>query len=116
MEKIKYSDKLKDPRWKRKRVEILERADYKCEACEKEDEPLQIHHGYYERNLEPWDYDEDTLHCLCEECHSMAELMREIIYKEIGRINPSHYKNVLSEVLKIKKEAVNECINKDVLA
>lgn len=32
-----------------------------------------MHHGYYERGLQPWDYPDETLHTLCEYCHETRE-------------------------------------------
>jgi hypothetical protein len=67
-----YFEKLKDPRWQKKRLEIMQRAEFGCEWCGVKSETLHVHHGYYERGKEPWDYDYDTLHCLCEGCHDLA--------------------------------------------
>lgn len=71
-----YSDKLLDARWQEKRLRVFERAGWKCEDCPltKDDGiSFHVHHGYYDRNLEPWEYDIATLHCLCSECHEKAE-------------------------------------------
>ena len=81
-----YSDKLKDPRWQRKRLEVLERADFTCENCGDSESTLHVHHGYYEWNLDPWEYDTKTLHCLCDPCHKLAELSRKKIAKEAGKL------------------------------
>lgn len=67
-----YSDKLKDPRWQRKRLEILNRDDFKCFWCGDKDNTLHVHHEYYEGD--PWDVDNDGLTTLCSECHSVNHL------------------------------------------
>ena len=67
---MKYSEKLRDPRWQRKRLEVMEAAGFRCRWCEDETETLNVHHSYYEKGLEPWEYPNDSLHCLCESCHS----------------------------------------------
>ena len=67
---MKYSDKLKDPRWQKKRLEILERDGWECTSCGSIDKTLHVHHTYYDFALNPWDYHESTLVSLCEECHS----------------------------------------------
>jgi len=69
-----YYEKLKDPRWQKKRLEILERADFCCEDCGDEESTLHVHHGYYEKGLDPWDYANNTLWCLCEGCHFEIEI------------------------------------------
>lgn len=62
----------KDPRWQRKRLEVMERAQFACERCKTDAKTLNVHHGYYERGKKPWEYQSETLHCLCEDCHSFA--------------------------------------------
>lgn len=64
-----YAEKLKDPRWQKKRLEILNRADWACEVCCANDKTLHVHHVYYEYGKDPWDYTSDTLMSLCEDCH-----------------------------------------------
>jgi len=44
-----YWQKLQDPRWQRKRLEILNRAEFCCESCGDTESQLQVHHGYYEK-------------------------------------------------------------------
>ena len=66
---MSYSDLLKDPRWQRKRLETLNRAEFRCEACYDETQTLHVHHMHYERGLKPWEYEDKTLRVLCEGCH-----------------------------------------------
>lgn len=42
----KYSQLLKDPRWQKKRLEILDRDDWKCTHCEAEHKTLHVHHRH----------------------------------------------------------------------
>lgn len=64
-----YSEKLKDPRWQKKRLQILERDNWTCTACGDMRSTLAVHHFYYERGKDPWDYPDDALATLCEDCH-----------------------------------------------
>ena len=64
-----YSDKLKDPRWQKKRLKILERDDFKCISCGDDKSTLHVHHRIYISNNDPWDYEDETLVTLCEKCH-----------------------------------------------
>ncbi len=73
MEKISYSDKLKDPRWQKKRLEIFNRYEFTCKLCGDKETTLNIHHKKYVYGKEPWEYDNEELVTLCEHCHSMAE-------------------------------------------
>jgi hypothetical protein len=64
-----YQEKLKDPRWQKKRLEILERDGWCCTNCGSDKSTLHVHHNVYVKNKEPWDYDNNLLQSLCEGCH-----------------------------------------------
>jgi hypothetical protein len=66
-----YRDKLKDPRWQRKRLEVLNEANWRCKKCERGNLPLHVHHILY-RRVDPWEYRLDELQVLCEPCHLKA--------------------------------------------
>ena len=51
----------RDPRWQKKRLEVLERAEWCCEWCGDSERELQVHHGYYEGNKKPWEYPNKSL-------------------------------------------------------
>lgn len=70
MEEKTYIQKLQDPRWQRKRLEIMQRDDFKCRHCEADDKPLQIHHIAYNFK-DPWDIEDRLLISLCNECHDI---------------------------------------------
>lgn len=67
-----YSEKLKDPRWQKKRLKILERDSFKCHYCNDEKTQLQVHHLKY--NGEPWESNDKYLITLCAHCHSSTEI------------------------------------------
>ncbi len=64
-----YADKLKDPRWQRKRLEILERDKWACQRCSDDESELHVHHRTYYPDTEPWDYADVELVTLCKSCH-----------------------------------------------
>ncbi len=64
-----YSEKIKDPRWQRKRLEIFARDDFTCRNCKDTTSPLTVHHLCYFPKTDPWEYDGDFLVTLCENCH-----------------------------------------------
>lgn len=63
-----YHEMLKDVRWKKKKLSILKRFNYKCALCGSIDN-LQVHHTEYRKGHAPWEYPNRTLVCLCDECH-----------------------------------------------
>ncbi len=64
-----YSEKLKDPRWQKKRLKILERDKWTCQCCGDKKSTLVVHHRRYLPDLDPWDYSDELLVTLCESCH-----------------------------------------------
>lgn len=64
-----YAEKLKDPRWQKKRLEILSRDKFTCKKCKDTQNTLHVHHLTYARHLEPWDIPSDFLTTLCGNCH-----------------------------------------------
>lgn len=62
-----YSEKLRDPRWQKRRLETMERDDWACRSCRDKTKPLHVHHLWYEG--EPWEAPDEALVTLCEDCH-----------------------------------------------
>jgi len=80
-----YAEKLKDPRWQKKRLEIFERDDWICQRCGDEESPLHVHHLRYAKSGNPWDSPFGDLVTLCEECHKLEkEIYKDL--KEIKRV------------------------------
>ena len=73
---MKYSDKLKDPRWQKKRLEILERDKWICQSCGDDKSTLHVHHRRYFPGKDPWDYEDRLLVALCESCHGNEREIR----------------------------------------
>jgi hypothetical protein len=67
---MKYSDKLKHPKWQKKRLEIMERDGFQCQCCFGRDNPLTVHHKIYINGKDPWDYKNKSLITLCNICHN----------------------------------------------
>jgi len=90
-----YAEKLKDPKWDKVRRTILRRDNYTCVSCSATGTTLDVHHGYYEKNTEPWDYPQETLHTLCRHCHETAEFVRAQVYRELAIWQPIALKGLL---------------------
>jgi 5-methylcytosine-specific restriction endonuclease McrA len=67
-----YSQKLRDPRWQKKRLQILERDNWTCQSCRSTTKNLQVHHLVY-RKIDPWDYADECYQTLCEDCHPVRQ-------------------------------------------
>lgn len=68
-----YSEKLKDPRWQKTRLKVLERDNFTCVCCGDSTKQLHVHHCYYVSKREPWDYNHHALLTLCIDCHKSAD-------------------------------------------
>jgi 5-methylcytosine-specific restriction endonuclease McrA len=94
-----YSQKLKDPRWQRKRLRVFERAKWKCEKCGDSKSELHVHHTKYGGN--PWDVPISMLQSLCSKCHGSHHnknkyvLVSEKITKEEIEASFKHLKEQL---------------------
>lgn len=64
-----YSEKLRDPRWQKKRLEIFNRDGWMCQMCGESKKELVVHHESYDSGLEPWEYSDDKLKTICVDCH-----------------------------------------------
>jgi hypothetical protein len=78
--KKSYSEKLKDPRWQRKRLEIFQRDNFKCCLCGREDKTLHVHHKKY-NGKDPWDISSEFLMTLCENCHEKEHDQPDFVEK-----------------------------------
>jgi len=75
--KSAYYQKLRDPRWQKKRLEILAAAGWKCQCCNDAEKTLNVHHLVYKKG-EPWDIPNDHLEALCENCHERRESFNKV--------------------------------------
>lgn len=88
-----YLEKLKDPRWQKKRLEIFQRDFFACKMCKSTEHTLHVHHKYYESGKEPWEYRDEALVSLCEHCHEQETLMKDepknflMAWKDAGTMN-----------------------------
>ena len=70
--KSDYYELLKDPRWQKRRLEIMQRDNFTCQMCGNgltSGVPLNVHHYVYHKGYLPWEYSEKDLITLCRDCH-----------------------------------------------
>lgn len=68
--------KYRDPRWQRKRLEVMNAANFTCQECKATDVTLNVHHKIYHKGHDPWDYKDKELVCLCERCHECWHMLK----------------------------------------
>jgi hypothetical protein len=78
---LPYWKKLQDPRWQKRRLEILQRDNFTCRACGSKDKTLHVHHDFYQGD--PWEAPGPWLHTLCWECHEERAAVLACIKEEL---------------------------------
>jgi hypothetical protein len=82
-----YSQKLRDPRWQKKRLEVLQSAKWQCEICSDDESTLHIHHKEYFAGRDVWDYERNQLACLCSNCHEMHHSSKDLLKQVCSTLN-----------------------------
>jgi hypothetical protein len=108
-----YGDKLKNPKWQKKRLKKLEEQDFTCEACDTKDDTLHVHHLKYKVGAEPWEYENSELAVLCEGCHKLVHdhKLQPYHIRIINRYPRMHFGSctfaeILDTVLYVETEAM----------
>lgn len=80
-----YQRSLRDSRWQKRRLEILSSANWKCQdaGCPYPTRTLEVHHLYYVRGRDPWDYPDDAFLALCSDCHEKRQTVERSLKVEI---------------------------------
>lgn len=66
--KIPYNELLRHPKWQRKRLEVMQRDEWKCRSCNETEKELHVHHLKYTAD-KPWEESDEHLITLCDSCH-----------------------------------------------
>lgn len=86
-----YSEKLKDPRWQKKRLKILERDQWICKLFGDSNTTLHVHHEKYKGD--PWSISDDHLTSVCQHCHGIIEFLKtDFPPTKVERIIKHRYK------------------------
>lgn len=84
-----YTEKLKDPKWQKLRLEVFERDEWTCQRCYDTESTLMVHHLYYQNGNEPWEYPIEAFSTLCNTCHATEHEQRfnceRLLLSEIKR-------------------------------
>lgn len=78
-----YKDLLLLPEWQRKRLEILQRDNFRCVFCTDSRSTLQVHHEAYMGN--PWDISSDKLKTVCCHCHTVIHTIPKYTVQAINK-------------------------------
>ena len=109
MNKSAYSELLRDPRWQKKRLEIMQRDDFHCTVCGDGENTLNVHHCYYEGGKPPWDYPDASLITICESCHQWETDCGKDAKRDL--INSLCKKGVTTEGFLNLRKAIDNCFS-----
>lgn len=70
-----YAEKLRDPRWQKKRLRILDRDSFTCQLCKDTETELHVHHTKY--SGDPWNGRDSDLITYCKFCHAIVEYIKK---------------------------------------
>lgn len=99
-----YAEKLKNPLWQKKRLEVLQRDNWTCTVtgCFETKKTLHVHHLDYISGKEPWEYPNEYFMTVCEDCH-----------EEISNERPVFEKSLIKQFrLKLKDTFIQHCATK----
>jgi len=99
-----YIELLRDPRWQRRRLEIMARDEFACLSCGDKERTLNVHHKRYRRGAKPWEYEDDQLITLCEDCHRSIT----VDAKAIAELVSNHGARGVSAIRKLAEAFMDE--------
>ena len=73
-----YSEKLRDPRWQKMRLKVMERDGFTCQFCDAKDKTLNVHHKFYQKGRDPWEYSDYMMVTCCETCRGRVEDLKKL--------------------------------------
>lgn len=120
LSKPNYIQQLKDPRWQRKRLEMLEGSSWSCDECGCVDRTLHVHHKQYIKGRLAWEYSNYELAVLCEECHESEHASEKIMKTVLASTNTAENAALLggfrNDADWIDQAAIEDCHECDALA
>lgn len=65
-----YKEEYKTNEWQRKSGNKKQLDNYTCQICGSNQKMVHVHHHYYIEGRHLWEYPDETLITLCEDCHA----------------------------------------------
>ncbi len=94
-----YFELLRDPRWQRRRLEIMERDSWTCKYCGDSTKNLQVHHSSYIYGRMPWEYSDESLHTLCDKCHEEETALSRTFKRVMLFLPPGNMERLIGYVM-----------------
>ena len=95
------------PNWIKRKKQILERDNFTCRCCRREslysDVKLHVHHTSYNIKWELWDYPDDRLITLCDDCHNTTHCTLDEIKDIMDEIQSRYIEHAFKVPLVLNK-------------
>lgn len=101
---LTYSEKLRNPKWQKKRLEVLQRDLFTCQMCRCTENELHVHHLSYEKGKEPWEYEMDNYKTYCWRCHFLVEDLKNNGVVSRAKFSQSAQENHLIAYIRLQDE------------
>lgn len=103
-----YAEKLKDPRWQKCRLKILERDNFTCKHCLDTELTLHVHHLAYTKNTEPWEYPDENFITLCSVCHDIWHMRKTELEKMLISVSQTAQQYLKLDITYLRR--LRDCI------
>lgn len=90
-----YKSQYLDPRWQKRRLEIMQMDDFTCQHCGDKESTLNVHHRAYRKGADVWDYSSTELVTLCAHCHEVTEALLGKAKQAIGHLTPGELHQII---------------------
>lgn len=92
---MNFWDQYKHPEWQKKRLEILDKAEWCCQKCYSSEDELHVHHRRYIKGRKVWEYSANELIVLCEQCHKETHKDQDDLKELIASLHPEAIRDVI---------------------
>lgn len=82
MNKEDFKAQYQDKRWYELSKRIKARDKNTCQMCGRNDRPVSVHHKVYRKGTKVWDYSDDELICICDDCHEIVTENSKEMYED----------------------------------
>ena len=95
---MEWKYQYKHPMWQKKRLEVLDSANYQCERCFDDESQLHVHHKHYIKGRKIWEYEATELAALCSSCHDQIHAEKDLLGQVAMSVCPEGYGEIVELV------------------
>lgn len=86
MEKKDFKKQYLTKKWYELSKRIKARDKNTCQMCGRHDKPVSVHHLVYHEERKVWEYNDDELICICDDCHKLLTDASAEMYEDYKRV------------------------------